>query len=82
MRKVTRYILIGYSNPNLKTSKADIKVYARNYYIGYFWCNTCEIDCNTEYVMFDTRFEAEKFIKKTGFENVISYGIDVDTNYD
>lgn len=75
---MTKYIIIGFTNPSLETSKADIKVLIKNDIIGLYWIESnYHLDMKSCWLKFDTREEADKYIKDTGLENCISYGIEV-----
>lgn len=71
---MTRYIIVAYGNPSLKTSKADIKVlctiFNRN-----CWVESNNEDLKEHWKLFNTRSEADKFIKKARLEHCISYGV-------
>ena len=65
---MTKYIILGFSNPNVKDNKADIRYYNDN----GFWNNNIK-----EAKRFDTRALCEDFIKEAALTNCISYGIEV-----
>lgn len=67
-----KYIILHYVNPNIKTSKADIKVLCSNGNI-YYWSSTKEN--KKEWVTFMARPAAEELIRQMGLTNAITYGV-------
>ena len=67
-----KYIIIGYSNPNINTFKADIHILCKND-SAIWWSNKPD----DSYWLFDTRKQAEEYCELWKLSNVITYGINV-----
>lgn len=74
---MSKYIIVGYSNPDLKTSKADIKVLCTLFNRSY-WTESTNKDLKEYWKLFNTRSEADKFIKEARLECCISYGVKIE----
>lgn len=73
-----KYIILGYTNPNLNTGKADLNALC-NEGDNLYWTNSKNV-LNKENTMnypklFNSRSEADAFIKECDLECCISYGI-------
>ena len=65
-----KYIIIGYSNPNIQTFKADIRILCKND-SAIWWSNNAD----DSYWLFDTRKQAEEYMQLFSLSNCITYGI-------
>lgn len=65
-----KYIIIGYSNPNIKTFKADICILCKDD-SAIWWSNKPD----DSFWLFDTRKEAEEYMQLFSLNNCITYGI-------
>ena len=68
-----KYIILGYSNPNIKTGKADVSVLCKND-SAIWWELTDRCDAKN-YWLFDTRKEADEYTELFKLNNCITYGI-------
>ena len=68
-----KYVLVGFSNPNLGKGTADLTVLCQKQGCMY-WEATAKNN-RDNWLKFETREEAEKHAKN--FTNVITYGIQV-----
>ena len=72
-----KYIIIGYSNPDLETMTANVKVLCRRIGINFvsnYFSNSKEDLKNA--LTFADRNECDMYIKHLKMENCVSYGID------
>lgn len=72
---MTKYIIVGYSNPDLKTAKADVKVLGEIFGRIFFTESNKDSDI---WKVFDTRTEAEEYIQNHRLDCCISYGVEID----
>ena len=70
-----KYIIIGYSNPDLITGKADIHVLCKD--DSAIWWELCNKADSHHYWLFDTRDAANEYVELFKLNNCITYGINV-----
>lgn len=68
-----RYIILMFTNPNMKTSKAELNVLCQDKNGIYYWCETTEN--KVDWVTFMARPAAEELIRQMDLKNAITYGI-------
>lgn len=69
---MSKYIIVKYSNPDLKTSKADIEVLCTLFNRPY-WIDSTNEDMKEYWKIFNTRSEADTFLEESRLEYCISY---------
>lgn len=69
-----KYVIIGFNDPNLECSIANIKVLCHDNH-NFYWEKTTMKENKKEWFRFNTREETDNFIKELNFELCTSYGV-------
>ena len=68
------YVVIGYSNPNLKNGSAEVKALCKVPNGVSYWESTA-LNNRDKWLKFEDRESAEAYIKTNNLECCITYGI-------